>query len=66
MYPLLHPDLLGSGIAWQAVQHIYFDLVDEKLREDFQLKPILVDAATTVKQLVTFAMKFASVGAESF
>lgn len=29
-YPVLHPELIASGLVWQAIQHVYFDLTERK------------------------------------
>lgn len=63
---MLHPDLIASGLIWQALQHVFFALVEEKYYEELQLKPILKESALMLKQLISFAVKFAIQGAESF
>ena len=40
-YPVLHPELLASGIVWQAIQHCYFDLTANEHRRKEHLKVIL-------------------------
>lgn len=65
-YPVLHPDLIASGLAWQALQHVFFDLVDDKKRGEMFLKEIVKESAQTLKQLASFAVKFKSQGSESF
>jgi hypothetical protein len=67
LHPILHPELIESGLVWQSVQHCYFDLVSDEYRKDLDnLQTILKDCSRTLKHLVSFADKFVSAGAESF
>lgn len=66
---MLHPDLIASGLAWQGMQHVYFDLVvvDDQIQERDKtlqevIKSILVDSALMLKQLVSFAANFTESG----
>ena len=66
-FPVLHPELIASGLVWQAVRHGFFDLCDRTgVKFKDQLKSILSDAAHTVKHLVSFAERFNKHGAASF
>jgi len=65
-FPALHPELIASGLVWQAVRHGYFDLSEKTYRKNEQVKAIIADSAYTLKHLVSFADQFFKSGAESF
>ena len=58
IYPLLHPELLASGLVWRAIQHCFFDLTEKLYRRSVILKSILRDCTLTIRLLVTFVDKF--------
>lgn len=63
--PVLHPELIASGMAWKALKYIYFSLKEET--NQFQdLKASLREATVTLKNIISFAHQLANYGAESF
>jgi hypothetical protein len=64
-YPVLHPELIASGMAWKTLLHIYFYLKEE-VRKFKDLEYSLKYATVTLKNLFSFDQEFAEKGAESF
>mmetsp|Transcript_3245 Transcript_3245/g.2185 ORF Transcript_3245/g.2185 Transcript_3245/m.2185 type:complete len:136 (+) Transcript_3245:2867-3274(+) len=63
--PMLHPEVIASGLAWKAVMQIYFNLKEEKKKFrdlDYSIK----SACITLKNLISFSKQVADRGAESF
>ena len=77
--PQLHPELIASGLVWQAIRHsyfdlkIYFDLKDglnnkphRKPKEQYNdLKKILDSSTQSVILMVSFAERFNASGADA-
>ena len=64
-HPVLHPELIASGMVWKTVQHIFFALTEECLAiEDLEF--ILRHSTVTLKNLISFANQWAEKGGESF
>ncbi len=64
-FPVLHPELIASGLAWKAIKHIYFGLTEE-VRVFSELHTILKSATLTLKSLISFVDEIKLKGAESF
>lgn len=63
--PVLHPEIIASGLSWKALKYIYFQLKEEtNIFQD--LRASLREAATTLKNLISFAHELINYGAESF
>ena len=57
--PMLHPEMIASGLAWKAILQIYFNLKEEKKKFrdlDYSIK----SACITVKNLISFAKQVLS------
>ena len=52
--PVLHPELIASGLAWKAVLHIFFYLKDE-VKKFKDLPASLKFATITLKNLISFS-----------
>ena len=63
--PVLHPELISSGMAWKTLKYTYFHLKEETY-QFVDLKHSLREAATTLKNLISFAHELENYGAESF
>lgn len=75
IYPVLHPDLIASGLAWQAFMHAYLHHMELKKNDnypneyrsiDLSKSQILLDLAETLVMLVSFAQQFFKQGPETF
>jgi hypothetical protein len=64
-HPMLHPELIASGMAWKTVQHVFFALTEECLTIE-DLEYVLRYSTVTLKNLVSFASQWAEKGGESF
>ena len=64
-YPVLHPEMIASGMVWKAIQHLYFSLTQE-LKKYNDIPLILKYATFTLKNLVSFAAELSEKGVESF
>lgn len=53
-YPVLHPELIASGMAWKTLLYIYFYLKDE-VKKFKDLEASLKSATISLKNLISFA-----------
>lgn len=76
--PQLHPELIASGLVWQAIRHSYFDLKEyfdlssrdgltlkKGSKEQYKkLKKILDSSTNSVILMVSFSEEFNTKGQE--
>jgi len=64
-HPVLHPEMIASGVVWKAVQHSFFMLKKEAVKYG-DLNQILKSSTFTLQHIISFSNEISEKGAEMF